>query len=128
MNVRDIAGHWVALHEALGIGSPIADEAQYERALAFVEQVFDDVARDPKHPLGGLVDNAGLGLKLAAADTSLGLQPANLGDGLVFIGGNPQHTIATASSRLTRPAVTAPEWQRTNSSYPSMLLRSTATL
>lgn len=56
MNVRDIAGHWVALHEALGIGSPITDEVQYERALAFVEQVFDDVALDPKHPLGGLVD------------------------------------------------------------------------
>ena len=56
MNVRDIAGHWVALHEALGIGSPITGEAPYERALAFVEQVFDDVALDPAHPLVGLVD------------------------------------------------------------------------
>ena len=56
MNVRDIAGHWVALHEALGIGSPITGEAPYERAMAFVEQVFDDVALDPAHPLVGLVD------------------------------------------------------------------------
>ena len=56
MNVRDIAGHWVALHEALGIGSPITGEAPYERALAFVEQDFDDVALDPAHPLVGLVD------------------------------------------------------------------------
>ena len=56
MNVRDIAGHWVALHEALGIDSPITGEAPYERASAFVEQVFDDVALDPAHPLVGLVD------------------------------------------------------------------------
>lgn len=56
MNLTDVQGHWVALHEALGVGSPIADEAQYERTLSFVDQVFDDVARDPAHPLGGLVD------------------------------------------------------------------------
>lgn len=56
MNLRDVESHWVALHEALGVGSPIADEAEYERALAFVEQVFDQVALDPSHPLGGLVD------------------------------------------------------------------------
>jgi HTH-type transcriptional regulator/antitoxin HigA len=56
MKLRDVAGHWVALHEALGVGAPFADEAQYERALAFVEQVFDDVAADPAHPLGGLID------------------------------------------------------------------------
>ena len=56
MNLRDVAGHWVALHEALGVGAPLADEAQYERALAFVEQVFEEVAHDPEHPLGGLVD------------------------------------------------------------------------
>ena len=56
MKLRDVAGHWVALHEALGVGAPFADEAQYERALAFVEQVFDDLAADPAHPLGGLID------------------------------------------------------------------------
>lgn len=56
MNVRDVQNHWVALHEALGLGAPIADEAQYERALDFVDQVFDEVARDAAHPLGGLVD------------------------------------------------------------------------
>ena len=55
MKLRDVAAHWVALHEALGVGAPLADEAQYERALAFVEQVFDDVAADPEHPLGGLI-------------------------------------------------------------------------
>ena len=56
VKLRDVAGHWVASHEALGVGAPLADEAQYERALGFVEQVFDDVAGDPEHPLGGLID------------------------------------------------------------------------
>ena len=56
MNLRDVSRHWVALHEALGVGAPIADAAQYERVLVFVDKVFDDVANDPAHPLGGLVD------------------------------------------------------------------------
>jgi HTH-type transcriptional regulator / antitoxin HigA len=56
VNLRNVESHWVALHEALGVGSPIADAAQYERAFAFVEQVFDQVALDASHPLGGLVD------------------------------------------------------------------------
>ena len=56
MNLRDVSRHWVALHEALGVGAPIADAAQYERVLAFVDKVFDDVANDGAHPLGGLVD------------------------------------------------------------------------
>ncbi len=46
----------MALHEALGIGAPIVDEAQYELALAFVERVFNTIANDPLHPMGGLVE------------------------------------------------------------------------
>ena len=56
MNLTDISAHWVALHEALGVGAPIATQVQYEQALAFVEQVFEAVAADPAHPLDGLVD------------------------------------------------------------------------
>ena len=56
MNLQDISAHWVALHETLGLGAPIANEAQYEQALALVEAVFDDVAADSAHPLDGLVD------------------------------------------------------------------------
>ena len=56
MNPRDVEAHWVALHEALGVGAPIADEAQYERVLDFVDQVHDQVAQDPAPPLGGLID------------------------------------------------------------------------
>ena len=56
MNLSDISTHWVALHEALGLGAPIADDAHYERMLAVVDQLFDAVAADPAHPLGGLVE------------------------------------------------------------------------
>jgi HTH-type transcriptional regulator/antitoxin HigA len=55
MNLSDLAAHWRALHEALGLGTPIADEAQYEQALAVVDALFDETAKDPAHPLGGLV-------------------------------------------------------------------------
>jgi HTH-type transcriptional regulator/antitoxin HigA len=56
MNLSDISTHWVALHEALGLAAPIADEAHYEQTLAVVDQLFDTVAADPAHPLGGLVE------------------------------------------------------------------------
>ena len=56
MNLQDISAHWVALHELLGLGAPIANEMQYEETLAFVEAVFDDVAANSAHPLDGLVD------------------------------------------------------------------------
>jgi HTH-type transcriptional regulator / antitoxin HigA len=56
MNLSDISTHWVALHEALGLGAPIADEAHYEQTLAVVDQLFDAVAADSAHPLGGLVE------------------------------------------------------------------------
>ena len=55
MGLRNVQDHRVALHEALGVGAPFADEAQYERALAFVDDVFEEVAQDPVHPLSGLV-------------------------------------------------------------------------
>jgi HTH-type transcriptional regulator / antitoxin HigA len=56
MNLSDISTHWVALHEALGLAAPIADEAHYEQTLAVVDQLFDAVAADSAHPLGGLVE------------------------------------------------------------------------
>jgi HTH-type transcriptional regulator / antitoxin HigA len=55
MNLQDISTHWVALHEALGLGRPIASDGEYEAALGFVEQVIDELATQPDHPLEGLV-------------------------------------------------------------------------
>jgi HTH-type transcriptional regulator/antitoxin HigA len=59
MNVQDISAHWVALHEALGVGSPIADEAEYDRSLALVEQLVDATHGEDGHPLWGLIAVAG---------------------------------------------------------------------
>lgn len=56
MNLNDVASHWVALHETLGIGSPINSKARYQQALKVVDSLFDEVAGDARHPLGGLVE------------------------------------------------------------------------
>jgi HTH-type transcriptional regulator/antitoxin HigA len=53
VNLKHIASHWTALHEALGLGRPIKSKAEYAQALAFVEQVFDAGLADG--PLGGLL-------------------------------------------------------------------------
>ena len=59
MNVQDISAHWVALHEVLGGGAPIADEAEYAQALALVDQLVDATAGVDEHPLWGLIVVAG---------------------------------------------------------------------
>lgn len=55
MNLNDISAHWVALHEALGLGGAIADEAHYERMLAAVDALMDGYDDQPDNPLGGLI-------------------------------------------------------------------------
>ena len=59
MNLRDVAAHWVALHEALGLGTPIADEAEYGRALAVVDELVEATDGQETHPLWGLIAIAG---------------------------------------------------------------------
>jgi len=54
MNLKDVSAHWVALHEQLGLGSAIADEAHYERMLDVAGRLMDDPAVH-EGPLGGLV-------------------------------------------------------------------------
>ena len=76
MNLSDISTHWVALHEALGLGAPIADDAHYERMLAVVDQLFDAVAADPAHPLGGLVRSWPTASANTKAASIRGLTPA----------------------------------------------------
>ena len=55
MNLNDISAHWVALHEQLGLGAPIAGKAQYERLLACVDALMEDYDDRPGNPLGGLL-------------------------------------------------------------------------
>ena len=42
MNLNDISAHWVALHEQLGLGAPVAGKAQYERLLACVDELHNN--------------------------------------------------------------------------------------
>jgi HTH-type transcriptional regulator/antitoxin HigA len=56
MNISDTVAHGFFLPDAPGLGAPIADEAHYAQTLAVVDQLFDAVAADPAHPLGGLVE------------------------------------------------------------------------
>jgi HTH-type transcriptional regulator/antitoxin HigA len=55
MNLRDVAAHWVALHEALGLGGPVRDEAHYSQLLEVVAQLMEEPAVVDAGPLGGLV-------------------------------------------------------------------------
>ena len=59
MNLKDISAHWVALHEALGVARPIADEAQYLGLLRSVDAMVDETRGDDSHPLWGLIGVAG---------------------------------------------------------------------
>lgn len=59
MNVKDVAAHWVALHEALGLGRPISTEAEYAGALAAIDELVEACAGDDASPLWALVAVAG---------------------------------------------------------------------
>ena len=59
MTLKDISAHWVALHEALGVARPIADEAQYLGLLRSVDAMVDETRGDDSHPLWGLIGVAG---------------------------------------------------------------------
>ena len=59
MNVQDISSHWVALHEALGVGAPLVDEAAYLALLAQVDAMVDATGGNDAHPLWGLIGVAG---------------------------------------------------------------------
>lgn len=59
MNLKDISAHWVALHEALGVARPIADEAQYLGLLRSVDAMVDETRGEDSHPLWGLIGVAG---------------------------------------------------------------------
>ncbi|MEY4414819.1 MAG: hypothetical protein RIQ53_2112 [Pseudomonadota bacterium] len=59
MNLRDVAAHWVALHEAMGLARPIASEVEYSEAQADVEELVAAAEGDDASPLWGLIGVAG---------------------------------------------------------------------
>lgn len=56
MNARELAASWQLFHQASGLGTPIANERQYEEALAAVGELMDALAADETGPLAGLVE------------------------------------------------------------------------
>lgn len=56
MNVSEILAPWGAVNAALGLASPIRDEAHYNEMLAFVEECFERFGADDGHPVFALVD------------------------------------------------------------------------
>lgn len=56
MNLSDITAHWVALHESLGLGGPVRDEAHYDQLMGVVEALMGDASALESGPMGGLVD------------------------------------------------------------------------
>lgn len=55
MNVQSLCAPWVALHENLGLGTPIRDESHYEQLLEVAGEVSEIVASDEASPLAGLL-------------------------------------------------------------------------
>ena len=55
MNVQSLCAPWVALHENLGLGGPVRDEAHYAMLLEVAEGVADLAAADEANPLAGLL-------------------------------------------------------------------------
>lgn len=54
MNLSDITAHWVALHESLGLGGPVRNDAHCEQLLEVAEALMSDVPSLEAGPMGGL--------------------------------------------------------------------------
>ena len=56
MNVSEILAPWGAVNAALGLASPIRDDAHHGEMLAFVDECFERFGSDDSHPIFALVD------------------------------------------------------------------------
>ena len=56
MTMAEVIAPWLALHSALGIASPIADEAHYAAMVTFTESLADSLPDDASDPRWGLVN------------------------------------------------------------------------
>ena len=72
--------HWAALEPIL----TIRNEDEYDRAVATLNELLDEIGTDEKHPLYGLLD--ALGTMIAAyEDANLELPEANGGEALAYL-------------------------------------------
>ena len=56
MTTAEVIAPWLALHDALGIAAPIADEAHYAAMVTFTESLADSLPDDASDPRWGLVN------------------------------------------------------------------------
>ena len=63
MNLSDITAHWVALHEALGLGAPVRDEAHYAQLLELAEGLMENTKSIDTSPLAGLAELLGVRIR-----------------------------------------------------------------
>lgn len=72
--------HWAALEPIL----TIRNEDEYDRAVATLNELLDEIGTDEKHPLYGLLDT--LGTMIAAyEDANLELPEASGGETLAYL-------------------------------------------
>jgi HTH-type transcriptional regulator/antitoxin HigA len=55
MSITDILAPWTTVNDALGLATPIRDEAHYAELLAFVDECFERFGDNESHPVFGLV-------------------------------------------------------------------------
>jgi HTH-type transcriptional regulator/antitoxin HigA len=56
MNVSNILDTWGVVHSALGLASPVRDDAHHAELLAFVDECFERFGADQHHPIFTLVN------------------------------------------------------------------------
>jgi HTH-type transcriptional regulator / antitoxin HigA len=56
MTVFDVLAPWSAINAALGLSTPIRDQAHYTGLLTFVDECFERFGSDGAHPVFALVD------------------------------------------------------------------------
>ena len=52
----NVLAPWAAVNTALGLSSPVRDEAHYTELLAFVSECFERFGAQDNHPIFALVD------------------------------------------------------------------------
>jgi HTH-type transcriptional regulator/antitoxin HigA len=55
MSVTELLTSWETINTALGLSSPVRDDAHYAELLAFVDEVFEKFGHDDRHPIFTLV-------------------------------------------------------------------------
>jgi HTH-type transcriptional regulator/antitoxin HigA len=55
MTITELLAPWETINTALGLSTPVRDEAHYAQLLAFVDEAFERFASDDQHPVFALV-------------------------------------------------------------------------